>query len=106
MDLNLIFKERLLEAMNSKGITQRNLAQRARVTEAAISKYVNEGRVPRMEIIANIATALHTTVDYLLGRDENNEFDFLGVKNLLARNAGNMSSKEKMELVKILFDNN
>ena len=103
MDPNNIFKARLLEAMNSKGFTQRHLAQRACVTEAAISKYINEGRVPRMETVANIATALQTTVDFLLGRDSNEEFDFNGVRNLLARNADKMSSQEKTELIKILF---
>jgi transcriptional regulator with XRE-family HTH domain len=97
------FQTRLQELMQKRQMTQRALAIRLNVGEATVSKYMNTDRLPRMDIIANIATALDTTTDYLLGRDEQEEFNYMGVKRLLARNANNMSIEEKRELIEILF---
>ena len=98
-----IFNTRLREIMEELGITQRTLAVRLNISEAALSKYLNEDRQPRIDLLANMATALNTTTDYLLGRDDNREFDYLNVKNILARNAASMSKEEKMKLIEVLF---
>lgn len=90
--------------MQELGITQRMLATRLNISEATLSKYLNEDRQPRIELLANMATALNTTTDYLLGRDNNREFDYRSVKRLLARNAASMSKEEKMKLIDVLFD--
>ncbi|MBR4675935.1 MAG: helix-turn-helix transcriptional regulator [Victivallales bacterium] len=97
------FNTRLREIMQEMGITQRALAVRLNIGEAALSKYLNEDRQPRIELLANMATALNTTTDYLLGHDDNREFDYRGVKRLLARNAANLTKEEKMELIDVLF---
>ena len=97
------FNTRLREIMQEMGITQRALAVRLNISEAALSKYLNEDRQPRIELLANMATALNTTTDYLLGRDDNREFDYRGVKRSLARNAANLTKEEKMELIDVLF---
>lgn len=97
------FNTRLREIMLEMGITQRALAVRLNISEATLSKYLNEDRQPRIELLANMATALNTTTDYLLGRDNNREFDYRGVKRLLARNAANLTKEEKMELIDVLF---
>ena len=47
-------------------MTQRELARRARVTEAAISRYVMGEREPRARTLARIAHALGCTCDELL----------------------------------------
>lgn len=99
------FAERLRKLMNESSMKQNELAQRARITEAALSRYLNDGRLPRIDVVANLATALNTTTDYLLGRTENadKEFDFCGIKRLVARGSCEMSHEEKMELINILF---
>ena len=67
-----------------------------------MSRYISGDREPKPETIANIATALHTTSDYLLGI-ENEEFSHPQVRRLLARNASKMTDKEKKELIDALF---
>ena len=67
-----------------------------------MSRYISGDRDPRPETIANIATALHTTSDYLLGI-ENEEFSHPQVRRLIARNASKMTEKEKKELIDALF---
>lgn len=100
-----IFCDRLQELMALHHISQRQLATLVDVTEASMSRYVKGERMPRMNTVANIATALHTTSDYLLGRDEDHDakFDFTAVRRIIARNASNMTAEQKTELINTLF---
>lgn len=85
-------------------MTQKELAQIIGVTEASMSRYINGDRIPKSEIIANMATALKTTVDYLLGTEIVEDNEFPKIKRLIARNSSKMSIEEKRELVNALFD--
>lgn len=97
-----MFGKRVLKLLKKQGITQRELADRINTTEATLSRYVSGNREPKAEMLANIATALHTTSDYLLGI-EKDEFDFPKVERLLARNSATMSEKQKRALISALF---
>jgi len=99
------FAERLKQLMNESSMKQSDLAKRARITEAALSRYLNDGRIPRIDVVANLATVLNTTTDYLLGRVEksNDDFDYCGIKRLVARGSTNMSHDEKVELINIIL---
>ena len=88
--------------LKEAGLTQKDLARRICVTEAVISRYISGEREPKPDVLANIATALHTTSDYLLGI-ESNEFDHIKIRRLIARNASAMTEKEKKELINALF---
>lgn len=95
------FGERLLHLLQQKDMSQKELASILEVTEATISRYISGEREPKTEILANIATALGTTSDYLLGLEYNP--DFSTVKRLLARNILKMTAQEKRELIETLF---
>lgn len=94
--------QRISDLLRSKGMQQRELAERIGLTEATMSRYISGERDPKPEVIANIATALHTTSDYLLGI-EPDEFDFPRVQRMIARNASVLSAQEKKELISALF---
>lgn len=93
---------RITEALRAKNITQKELASRIGATEAVVSRYISGDRDPKPEMLANIATALHTTSDYLLGI-EKDEFDHPRIKRLIARNATEMTDEEKRDLINALF---
>lgn len=99
------FATRLKKLMEESAMTQKDLANRARITEAALSRYLNDGRIPRLDVVANLATVLNTTTDYLLGRAKlaDEDWDFCGIKRLVARGAGEMSHDQKIELINIIF---
>lgn len=99
------FSVRLRSLMKQRGITQRQLAERINVTEASMSRYVKGERKPRLNTVADMATALHTTSDYLLGRDSVHDeaFDFVQVRRMLARHASELTAEEKNELINALF---
>ena len=94
--------EKLLSLMKKQGISQRQLAERLNTTEASLSRYVNGEREPKADMLANIATALNTTSDYLLGI-EKDDFDFPKLERILARNSSRMSDQEKRALITALF---
>ena len=94
--------KRIIEALNTMKMTQKELASRIGVTEAVISRYISGDRAPKPEMLANIATALNTTSDFLLGI-ERDEFDYARVKRILARNASEMTEQQKKELIDALF---
>lgn len=83
--------------------SQKELAGLVGVTEATMSRYLNNERVPKTEIIANLATALHTTSDYLISGKDTSE-EYAPIRNLVARGAKNMTPDQKMELIRILSE--
>lgn len=93
---------RITNALQKQGMTQKELAERINVTEAVISRYISGDREPKPDALANIATALHTTSDFLLGI-ECDEFDHPRIRRLIARNASSMTEQEKRELINALF---
>lgn len=95
--------ERITEIMLKQNITQKKLAEIINLNEPTLSRYINGLREPKPDVLANIATTLHTTSDYLLGI-ETDDFNYPKIKRLLARNANKMSSAEKRELINALFE--
>lgn len=93
---------RISNALKKQGMTQKELAERIGITEAVISRYISGDREPKPDTLANIATALHTTSDFLLGI-ECEEFDHPRIRRLIARNASAMTEQEKRELINALF---
>lgn len=102
----LTLGERIAELLNKSGMTQRELADLIGVTEVSMSRYISNDRTPKGPVIANLATALHTTTDYLLGSEKNDDFDseYLKIHRLIARNAPLMSNKQKQQLINALFE--
>lgn len=57
----------LSDLLRQRNLSQKDLAIRANTTEATISRYISGDRVPRVELVIEIAKALNVTTDYLLG---------------------------------------
>ena len=103
-----VFKERFAALIQTRGLTQKELAQKTNLTEGAISHYLKGDREPKGAILLNIANALETSTDYLSGKtdevkpagaDDDLELAF----KLVARNAPNMSSEDRERFVRILY---
>ena len=100
-----IIGERLTELLKERRMTQKQLSELIGVTEATVSRYITGDRTPKSGILANMATALHTTSDYLLGKETEGdaENDFLTIQRLIARNASSMSMKQRKQLINALL---
>ena len=100
---------RIAELLTQLNMTQRELADKVNVTEVSMSRYIKGDRVPKGPVIANIATALHTTTDYLLNGDASSdegdfESEYYKIHRLIARNASQMTPKQRRELINALLE--
>lgn len=102
-----VFTERVKELIKVNNLTQRDLANDIGVTESTMCKYLAGTRVPGGETLSNLATALKTTTDYLLGLEEKKktEINNSDLKILLARSSKELTPAEKNELISIILDN-
>lgn len=103
-----IIGERIAGLLMEQDKTQRELAKQVGTTEASISRYKKGDRVPNGLILANIAKALHTTTDYLLGNEKDSndpELEYNYTQRAIARNANWWSKKQKLDLVNAIFEN-
>ncbi len=97
-----LFKGRVKELMEKSRYSQKKICELCGITEAAFSRYMTTDRLPKTEILANLANILHTTSDYLLGNDASYGYDQLKV--LLASSKDDLSKNQKLDLMKILMD--
>ena len=61
---------RIAILLEKRGMTQKAVAANAGITQASTSKYISGEIEPRADTLANLAIALHTTSDFLLGFTE------------------------------------
>lgn len=62
-----VIGKRIKAALDAKGMTQRELAKKIRVTEVSVSRYITGDRIPRATILIDIAKVLDVSIDYLMG---------------------------------------
>ncbi len=96
--------ERLGQLLQEQHMNQKQFAEKAGITEAALSYYIKGTRVPRSTVLAKMASLLGTTADYLLGGEEGIVADDIAcVRRLIARNANQMTMDQKRELIDLLL---
>lgn len=90
--------------MKQQCITQKQLAEYAGTSQSSISKYLSGMQEPSGEVLANIATVLHTTSAELLGKPELTiETPFGFVKEYCARHGGDLDESQVSELITTLL---
>ena len=108
-----IFSDRLNALMKENGWNQRELAQRAVVTQGAIGYYVRGERLPNSGVLARMAKVFGTTMDYLLGvsdsisEDSCVELDYLKRRERIQQNLSKLNPdqlKKAEKLLRIAFD--
>lgn len=66
-----ILADRLKKMRKLRKMTQDALAKKANTTKSTISNYENQHSTPSNDMLVDLAEALGTTTDYLLGRSDN-----------------------------------
>ena len=97
---------RIAGSLRNQNMTQKELAMRIGVTETVISRYISGDREPKPEVLANIATALQVTSDYLLGTEQEGDIDsdYPKIVRLIARNAAAMTAEQKRNIITALLE--
>ena len=67
------FEDRLRKARQDKGLSQADLAKRAKLQPSAVSHFETGTRAPSFENLRRLADALGVSIDFLLGRQTDGE---------------------------------
>jgi len=107
------FSYRLIVLMEDFNMTQVDLAKKIGISNVTISRYLSGDRIPRLDVIARIASAFNVSIDYLLGLSEqknnvpeNTNYDLdiaLLAKNLFSLDGNCHLSKTQIDLIKNLL---
>lgn len=62
-----IYSDRVKTELETQGITTRELADKLNITPITMHRYLKGDRIPRGPVIAQTATVLNVTCDYLVG---------------------------------------
>ena len=96
--------DRIAKLLKEKRISQKDLAMMVGVTESALSRYIRNEREPKIETLANLATGLDTTVDYL-ATGAKSESDFDEIYRLVARSSYMLTETQKMKIIEAVMKN-
>ena len=107
------FSYRLIVLMEDFNMSQVDLAKKIGISNVTLSRYLSGDRIPRLDVITKIASALNVSIDYLLGisdkknndhSQENNDLDIaLLAQSLFNLEGNNHLSKNQIELIKNLL---
>lgn len=102
------FGEKLETALKEKGMTQKELAQKAQITESAVSHYVKGDREPRGTTLGVIAGVLGVTAGFLLGAgiasssSDRNQQTFNEIKSAVKRSKPMLTEAQRFDLIQLL----
>jgi len=97
------WKEKVTELMEQRKITQKQLSQLSGITESSISRYLHSEQRPRMDIVVNIAKALHVETEYLLDDSERGESAYSSIATAIARKGNELTAEEKNQLIALIL---
>ena len=89
-----IFKKRLSALRVQRDINQEQLALKAGLPATAVSHFERGTRRPSFDNLRKLADALEVSVDYLMGRTENQTSNF-GQDAEIARHYENMTENDR-----------
>lgn len=103
------FKDRLRELRKLKGLSQAETARRLNINRITYSQYEMGRRHPDYDTLNKIADFFGTSVDYLLGRKQNDEIGEIDIKEALesktlkATWGGKELTEEQRQALKEIF---
>lgn len=97
------FGNRLEKLINASRYKKQDIANDVGVSPSALAKYLSGEREPNYEIMSNLATALDTTTDYLLGKADSDKEPFNECMQVFTRNSEALTKDEKIKLATILM---
>ena len=97
------WKEKVLALMEERSVSQKQLSQLSGITESSISRYLHSEKRPRMDIVVNIAKALHVETSYLLDEEEKSESAYNYIATAVARKGNELTVEEKNRLIGLIL---
>ena len=92
---NKIFSTRIRELREKRGLSMEQLAKQLGITKSRVNMWENNGTVPRMNILLEVAKYFNVSTDYLLGNDDSSNVSSENPRlSTLQRNLGKLSEAD------------
>lgn len=89
--------QRISRARRYMNLNQKELALKANIAKASLSRYENGVREPKSAVLSRLAEALEVSVDYLLGITDERTYDDCDIRNKSEKDIKDiLESAEKM----------
>lgn len=99
--------DRILNLRKELNLNQKELAEKVGITEASLSRYENNLREPKAEIIIRLSNVLNCSTDYLLGKTNIRNETILPNEKLYKKSIEYRNFKEiENRILKKLIDEN
>ena len=95
--------EKVSKLMKQRGLNQKQLSKKSGITESSISRYLEGNKIPRMDVVVNIARALEVETSFFLDEDDCCESAYTAISTAIARNGKNLNAEEKNKLISLLI---
>lgn len=99
----MLWNEKVLKLMAEQNVNQKQLSQESSITESSLSRYLHSDKRPRMDIVVNVAKALHVETSYLLDDDEKSESAYNCIATAVARKGNELTAEEKNRLIALIL---
>lgn len=102
--MSMLWQERVKKIMKDNFVSQKELSKKSGIAESSLSRYLNEDKPVRTDILINIAKALNINVNYLY-EEENTKFNnpYTEIATVIARNGGSLTADEKNKLISLIL---
>lgn len=97
------WSEKVKKLMVDNDINQKQLSQMSGISESSLSRYLHNGKRPRIDIVVNIAKALHVGTEYLLEEEDKVGSPFESIATAIARKGHMLSAEEKNRLIFLIL---
>ena len=91
---------KLASLLKERGISQKELAEAARLTPASVSRYVNGEREPRAHTVVALAEILGVKPSDIIGTSDEQEIDT--AIRFIVRNIDKLTEAQRAELIATL----
>ena len=98
----MTFGEKFKQTLEQRNISQKQFAIRMRISESAVSDYVNYRRLPNILLVREFAKALDVSVDFLLDYESEN-VALSPEENEIIKKFRSLTS-EQQKMIKYLID--
>lgn len=98
-----MWKEKVNDLMKSQGITQKRLSELSGIAESSLSRYLHSPQRPRIDVVVNIAKALHVETEYLLDEEDKGDSAYNTIATAIARKGNELTAEEKNRLIALII---
>ena len=97
------WKEKILDLMEQRNISQKQLSKMSGISESSLSRYLHSGNRPRLDVVVNVARALQVETNYLLDEEEQSVSAYNTISTAVARYGSELTAEEKNKLIALIL---